>query len=591
MYRNEINCDGRSFDVQSIERLDRANIVSVENRDGVSVYKMSFAFADNVKSSKIKVSLKFPMREILQLYSPVTDLKRNRMVWQWFKPTKVRSGFCIGTPSLSAVSDGRNNYVTVALSDADNDNEMSFCVRDFDEKDEVDFSFVLLGGKEVQNEYEVFLRIDERSIPLYQVLKEQTQWFYGYYPKKGDYPEICEEPLYSSWYAFHQHPNDKELYDELKIASRLGFKSVIIDDGWQYDGKGTSDYIDCGDWGFSKEKFPDPKSFTDKVHALGMQVALWFPVPFVGFNTKAYKKFKDKLLYEEGLTTNAGILDVRYREVREHLVDTVKGLMSCGFDGMKLDFVDSFMMKDETPSANDQMDIKSLSEAIVKLMQELNDGIKSIKADAMIEFRQDYVGPDIVRFGNMLRVADCAFDSVTNRIGIADLRMLNYNVAVHSDMLLWSKDERKENVSKQLLNCAFGVPQISVRLTEMPSEHIDVIRAFIEYWKSNRETILHGDFVTEGIDSTYSRLEAKGKNKNIAVLYTKNDFTFDGKNTDVFNATNLEYVFMDLKENLVNVNVYDCLNGLIAQYSSRGIVKVNTPIGGRVELIKIESED
>ncbi len=588
--KKQITCAERIFALSAKDELSVAKIEQTSNEKGISIYKLDFTFANGIKSGDISLSMVFPMKNILQLYSPISEYKRNRMVVQWFRPSIVKSNFSFGLPTLSAVSEGNKNYVTVGLSDSDNDSSISFCVQDFREKDEVEFTVKLLCGREKKNEYSVFLRIDEREIPLCETLKEQTSWFSGFYPQPTNYPSVCEEPLYSSWYNFHQHPSADALYDELVIASKAGFKTVIIDDGWQYDGNGTSDYIDCGDWAFSKEKFPDPKGFTDAVHSLGMKVALWLPVPYVGFNTKAHAKFKDKLLYEEGVmfedggAINAGILDVRYKEVRTHIVDVVKGLMSYGFDGMKLDFVDDFKITDATPPANDLMDEKDLSSAIIKLLEELTAGIKSIKSDAMIEFRQNYIGPSIVRFANMLRVADCAFDSITNRIAIADLRMLNYNLAIHSDMLLWGKTETEENVARQLLNVVFSVPQISVLLKNLPENHFVILKNFISYWTENRKTLLHGNFTVKDEDCTYSVLAAEDDDKNIVALYLKNDFTYSGKRTDILNGSRSNKIYVDFGKYTADVSVYDCKGLLVSQQKCNGVVAINVPIGGRAEL-------
>ena len=588
MDKREIIVGTRRFEIDSKEDLKRAEIAEVSKKDGVSVYKLDFAFNGGKKSGNIGVSIKFPMIKILQLYSP--SIGRNRKVPQWANPTVVRSNFYKGLPSLSAISDGKDNYVTVAVSDADNDNSVSFCVRDFDEKEEVEFKLRLLCGKEPREEYSTFLRIDERAMPLSETLKEQTEWFSRFYPQPISYPRACDDALYSSWYNFHQHPSADKLYEELKIAKDMGFKTVIVDDGWQYDGNGTSDYIDCGDWAFSKEKFPDPKDFTDKVHALGMKVLLWFPAPFVGFNTKAYKKFKNKLLYEEGLMVddggaiNAGILDVRYKDVRKFIVDCVKDLMSCGFDGMKIDFVDWFAVKDETPPYNPSMDTQYVADACVKLVSELDSGMKEINTDAMIEYRQDYVGPNVTRFCNMLRVADCAFDSITNRIAVADMRLLGYNLAVHSDMLYWAKSETEENVAKQLFNVAFSVPQISVLLREIPKGQLEVLKNFISYWTQNNQTLLHGKFSAEGIDCTYSMLSAESKDKKIVALYLKNDICYDGKKTDILNASRLDTVFVDFGKHKARVKVFDIFGKLIAQETYSGVAKLTVPVGGRVEI-------
>lgn len=569
--------------------LQKKQVSEIFNEGGVSIYRLDFAFPDGVEAGGISLSLTFPMLKILQIYSPVSDYSRRRNVVQWFRPTSVHSNFAFGLPSLSTVSDGKYNYVTVAVADAENDTDISFCVQDFKECNEVEFQITLLSGRTKKQEYSTLLRIDEREILLSDTLKEQTEWFLDFYPQTSEIPQASEEPLYSTWYNFHQHPSANALYEELKIARKLGFKSVIIDDGWQYDGNGTSDYIDCGDWAFSKEKFPEPKAFINAVHTLGMKVAFWFPVPFVGFHTQAYQRFKDKLLYEEGIlcdgggATNAGILDVRYKETRDYIVNTVRELMRYGADGIKLDFVDKFEIREETPFANPAMDFQDLNEAVVRLLQELNEAIRSVKSDAMIEFRQNYVGPSITRFCNMLRVADCAFDSITNRIAIADMRMLRYRLAVHSDMLYWAEKETEENVSRQLLNVAFAVPQISVRLKSIPRKHRDIIKSFLTYWTKNRGILLKDKLTAEGIDSTYVALSAENAQKRIAVLYLANDFTYTGKRTDIWNASRAEHIFVDCGDYTVSLRTFDRYGRMISEKISTAIEKVYVPIGGRIE--------
>ena len=116
------------------------------------------------------------------------------------------------------------------------------------------------------------------------------------------------------------------------------------------------------------------------------------------------------------------------------------------------------------------------------LLQEIRQALTSRKSDFMIEFRQFYVGPAIVRDCNMLRVLDCPFDYITNRVGIVDLRLLNYDLAVHADMLIWAKDEKLETSAKMLLNILFGVPQISVLLQNSSDEQKKLISAYVHYW-------------------------------------------------------------------------------------------------------------
>ena len=93
--------------------------------------------------------------------------------------------------------------------------------------------------------------------------------------------------------------------------------------------------------------------------------------------------------------------------------------------------------------------------------------LKKEKQDILIEFRQRYIGPSIRRYGNIFRVCDCPDSGISNRVGIVDLRLLSGNTAVHSDMLMWNKEEKAEIAALQVIDCLFGTMQFSVRLDSM----------------------------------------------------------------------------------------------------------------------------
>lgn len=529
---NKIEVKNRIFTVNGENELAITEILS---QNGLSVYRLTC----EKNTENVAISFEIPMLGILSTLAPTIEYNRNRMMKQWFNPRRVASNFYSGIPMLSVVKDGKDNYATVAISDSVNKNEIGVCVNDFVSYDKIKVE-VKIGR--MQAKKSVDLRVDMRKISIVQALQDLGKWFENYYLTQFPVPEAAYDALYSTWYNFHQHPSAEKLLPELKTAAKLGFKTVIIDDGWQYDGNGTGDYIDCGDWSVSKEKFPDFKGFVESLHELGMRVMLWFPVPFVGFNTAAYQRFKDKLLYEEKGNINAGILDPRYACVRRFITENF-----CNFakenrlDGLKLDFIDSFMEKEQTPCANNEMDEKDLSFAIVRLLKEINEGLRKIKEDILIEFRQDYVGPAITRYCNMLRVGDCAFDSITNRVAVTDMQMLGYPLAVHSDMLFWSPKEENANVARQLLNILFSVPQISILLQEYPQEHFDIVKNFVAYYEANKAVLHSGELFVSGADQTYSAAEKRSEEKAIAVLYSTTVYHCNGA-TDLFNATNAEEV-------------------------------------------------
>ncbi len=164
-------------------------------------------------------------------------------------------------------------------------------------------------------------------------------------------------------------------------------------------------------------------------------------------------------------------------------------------------------------------DIKSLPEAIDRLMTDVNKRLAAIKPGVLIEFRQSYIGPAILKYGNMLRAADCPMDVLSNRIRTLDLRLSCGPAAVHSDMLMWNMDESPEAASKQFWNILFSVPQISVRLEEISAAHRAKLREMLDFWLAHRETIMKGELRPMRPDLNYPIVYAYGKDEQVVAVY------------------------------------------------------------------------
>lgn len=77
---------------------------------------------------------------------------------------------------------------------------------------------------------------------------------------------------------------------------------------------------------------------------MDMAVMLWYSVPFMGERSQNYHKFRDKMLHE-------GVLDPRYKEVREFLTDTYKrAVADWDLDGRSWILSDAFTLGEEARS-------------------------------------------------------------------------------------------------------------------------------------------------------------------------------------------------------------------------------------------------
>ena len=379
--------------------------------------------------------------------------------------------------------------------------------------------------------YETRVRFDPRPKYFGDAVRESVAWVEktaGYVPCKV--PEAAFDPLYSSWYNFHQNVHDKDLEAELAIAAKIGMKTFIVDDGWQTEDNNRG-YAFCGDWQISKSRFPDMAAHVKRVQDMGIKYMMWYSVPFIGIKSANYEKFKGKYVTANDRGLGAGTLDPRFPEVRKFIVDTyVKALKEWNIDGFKLDFIDTIQFRGPDPAVAENYagrDIKSLPLAVDTLMTEVKEALTAIKPDILVEFRQQYVGPAIRKYGNMLRVGDCPGNMSRNRFAMANLRLASGGTAVHSDMLEWNFAETPERAALYVINSMFGTVQYSVMLRNAPKEHLAMLEKWIKFSQDHRETLLKGRFTPHHPELQYPVIEAEGENEVVIGLYD------DGRVVDV----------------------------------------------------------
>lgn len=439
--------------------------------------------------------------------------------------------------------------------------------------------------KQYTNQFEtdVLIYIDTRRIPFGKSIADIACWWdrsIGMKPIIAS--DAAYEPVYSFWYSYHQDISEEIVEKECRRAKELGFDICIVDDGWQTDNN-CGGYAYCGDWIPSAQKFPNMRQHVQRVHDMGMKYMLWFSVPFLGEFAENYAEYKDMFLRWKK-HFRCGVLDPRYRKVREFLVGIyVKALSEWGLDGLKLDFIDEWKQESDNAPYNPNMDIPVLTDAVDAFMTEVINALQSIKPDILIEFRQNYIGPNMRKYGNMFRVIDCPYDYTKNRVGVLDLRMQMKNSAVHSDMLMWNEDISPERAAIQIINVMFGVLQYSARLEHMTEEHIAMSKFWLAFLKKHSELLLKGELTVYDAQFLYTWAKSV-KDKECAVGVFANEKCVQPDCTDtiyIANGTVSERVPVDVVGDYL-VTLMDCFGNEISkeQMHFSGIKAVSIPIGG-----------
>ena len=152
-------------------------------------------------------------------------------------------------------------------------------------------------------------------------------------------------------------------------------------------------------------------------------------------------------------------------------------------------------------------------------MSDVMAHLRALNPDIGIEFRQPYNGPLMRKYGNMFRAVDCANVAIYNRRHVIDLRLIADTTAVHSDMIMWHPEESVETAALQLLNILFSVPQISMRLAEIPPEQRQMLQFWLGYWMENRSVLLDGELRAVGPALNYPMVSGRLEGKLIAAVY------------------------------------------------------------------------
>ena len=495
--------------------------ISIEDRgerDGIRYVEVLARYAEPTIPEPFKISIDFPSIDIYSTWSP--SVRYERFLGASWRKRVTESRLASWMPLHTLLSaDGQNRFA-IAVSDAKTPISIGTGVHEHNACFSCELTFFTVKVAPL-TEYSAVLRIDTRDIPYYDAIYEAVEWWEkdcGYTP--AYVPEHAKLPMNSLWYSYHQNLHADEIVAECALSKPLGMDTVIVDDGWQTHDEGRG-YVTCGDWEMSEAKFPDMKDFVDRVHALGMKVMLWYSVPFIGIDAKNYERFSSMLIEEATANKKVCVFDPRYKEVRDYLIEIyANAVKDWGLDGLKLDFIDSFALKGRALEDDDRRDIQSLEDAIDRLMTDVTDALRAINPEIMIEFRQSYVGPAIRKYGNMLRVGDCPNDSMRNRHNIINLRYTSGKSAVHSDMVMWNKDDEVESAALQLVSIIYGVPQISVRIAELSEAHKQMLSYYLSFWREHRDVLMDGKLRAENPESFYSIACAEKDGRAIYTSYT-----------------------------------------------------------------------
>ena len=199
-------------------------------------------------------------------------------------------------------------------------------------------------------------------------------------------PEDAYEPIWCAW-GYEREFTVKKVLGTLPEVKKLGYKWVVLDDGWQ-----TAE----GDWFLNPKKFPrgekDMKKFVETIHKKGLKAKLWWAPLAVDPGTKLIKKHPEMLLLNKEQKPvditwwDSYYLCPAYDKTLEYTKKLVrKFLEDWKFDGLK---IDGQHLNGAPPCYNKAHRHKrpeESTEAMPRFFQTIYDEAMKINPNAVIE--------------------------------------------------------------------------------------------------------------------------------------------------------------------------------------------------------------
>jgi len=430
--------------------------------------------------------------------------------------------------------------------------------------------------------------IDRSNRPYFRSLRDAAEWWAETRNDSLPIPEHAYDPVYSSWYTFQRDVDADHLLHQCELAAELGCRTVFLDDGWATPWQ-TDHFAHAGDWKPNEEKFPDLRGFVEKVHALGMKAVLWIAPTHSGFDSRSAKLYNNRILRKiEG--AKYSILDLRYPDIRANICrDMCRLVEDYGFDGLKIDFIDS--IHGDTCELDGDRDFVSVSEALQYFLENLRCRLQKINPEVLIEYRQSYTGPDVLATANIVRSGDCAQDFTTNRLNTINLR-LHTNVAVHADMVQMIEGEDAEKSALQLTNILFSTPQISVDLDKISEDQRKMLRFWLGFMSEKRELLQKSSFEPSRCYANFPSVTVRNATERLTALYAENLLMLDEMAEQVYivNAYDRKPVYLGCEEaceaeySILNCMGEETARGTLTLGSTPAAVAI--PINGMMILKK-----
>ena len=349
----------------------------------------------------------------------------------------------------------------------------------------------------------------------------------------GPTPAGFFEPSFCTWYAWHGALTQESVERCARRARELGFGTLILDDGWQYDAAQRVGAVlgpwhrFHGDYEPSRRKFPDFRGHVERVRGMGLRFLLWIAPMIIGVKSRAHRRIGRRLL-ASWLQEGEGAVDPRDRRTTDLVANAIARLVrDYPIDGFKVDYDYALLAPGQEPYW--------VGPAYAAFVERLVRAVRAVRPE--IEWNLPWN-----RFARgvtpAFRAVDVPFDPDSNRLFMANLRALTGHGALYSDPALWSPEDPLPVVHRHVVPSLFCVPSIGAPLLDLPPAHLDALRGWLGFYRRHQPVFNHGAFAARWAAGDFQAFTATDRHEQMIAAFSDYPVAVDrAVETRIINAT------------------------------------------------------
>lgn len=374
------------------------------------------------------------------------------------------------------------------------------------------------------------------------------------------------EPLYDAWYWAGDNVNDQLYKQTAQAASDVGIGMYLADSGWDAEAGEWVKWLagSTGDYNPPADKFTDlAQTFNDIRSQNKLGINLWLQPFALGRQSYRYPGTAGShIQLPTTLDSSLGWIGQSYSPFtlpfRNNLEDVnlcprlasttayVKNLFTdvaekYNPEGYWLDFIDGMpapCVAGHTHTYN------SFSDGLKQSLNAIKQTILAHNPMASVHFRARYANLNLKSYASVWQSGDSPNDFDRMRLNSIRLRPFSKGVVFGADETYWPDSTPEPQVAKFIMTSVMiGVPAFGPTLIYSPKSTLDMMKAWLTFYRSNKQNIATGAFSPfgplqmpnhkiEGQDSTYVYVRSPGPV----------DVTASGSTIYLMNATDADEI-------------------------------------------------